>query len=164
MPETLTLHADLGSAMTSKTVAMLLADLGVTKTHSRPHVSNDNPYSEAQFKTLKYRPDYPQAFGSLEDARAWTRAFVAWYNHHHHHTALGLLTPTVVHHGLAADVRNQRQAVLVAAQVAHPERFVRGVPRVPNVPSAVWINPPHSKAVRCAAGPSSGYGSSECPN
>ncbi len=159
----LTLHADRGSSMASKTVAQLLADLGVTKTHSRPHVSNDNPYSEAQFKTLKYRPDYPQAFGSLEDARAWTRAFVAWYHHHHHHTGLGLLTPAVVHHGLAAEVRNKRQAVLVAAQVAHPERFVRGAPRVPDVPSAVWINPPHAQDDTRTAGPSSGDGSSQVP-
>ena len=90
-PDQLTLHADRGSSMTSKTVAHLLADLGVTKTHSRPHVSNDNPFSEAQFKTLKYRPDYPAEFGALADARAWTRAFVDWYNEHHHHTALGLL-------------------------------------------------------------------------
>ncbi len=132
--------------MASKTVAQLLADLGVTKTHSRPHVSNDNPYSEAQFKTLKYRPDYPTAFGSVEDARAWTRAFVGWYNHEHHHSGLGLLTPAVVHHGHAEDVRTKRQAVLAAAQAMHPERFVRGTPRVPEVPSAVWINPPQRVA------------------
>ncbi len=157
----LTLHADRGSSMSSKTVAQLLADLGVTKTHSRPHVSNDNPYSEAQFKTLKYRPDYPKTFGSLEDARAWTRAFVTWYNDQHHHTGLGLLTPAVVHHGLAADTRNKRQAVLVAAQAAHPERFVRGTPRVPAVPSAVWINPPPAKDNTCMVGPSSVAGSSE---
>lgn len=163
-PDQLTLHADRGSSMASKPVAQLLADLGVTKTHSRPHVSNDNPYSEAQFKTLKYRPDYPQAFGSLEDARAWTRAFVAWYNHQHHHTALGLLTPAVVHHGLAAEVRTDRQAVLVAAQAAHPERFVRGIPRVPDVPSAVWINPPHPEEDNRTSGRSSGYDSSEMPS
>ena len=132
--------------MASKTVAQLLADLGVTTTHSRPHVSNDNPYSEAQFKTLKYRPDYPTAFGSVEDARTWTRAFVGWYNHDHHHTGLGLLTPAVVHHGRADAVRSQRQVVLAAAHVAHPERFVRGTPRVPEVPSAVWINPPQHRA------------------
>lgn len=163
LADQLTLHADRGSSMSSKTVAQLLADLGVTKTHSRPHVSNDNPYSEAQFKTLKYRPDYPKTFGSLEDARAWTRAFVAWYNDHHHHTGLGLLTPAVVHHGLAADVRNYRQAVLVAAEAAHPERFVRGVPRVPNVPPAVWINPPHPKDESRTTRPSSGHDSSTVP-
>jgi putative transposase len=163
-PDQLTLHADRGSSMAAKPVAQVLADRGVTKTHSRPHVSNDNPYSEAQFKTLKYRPDYPKAFGSLEDARAWTRAFVAWYNHQHHHTALGLLTPAVVHHGLAADVRTQRQAVLVTAQAAHPERFVRGIPRVPEVPSAVWINPPHPEEDNRTSGLSSGYDSSEMPS
>ncbi len=145
-PDQLTLHADRGSSMASKTVAQLLADLGVTKTHSRPHVSNDNPYSEAQFKTLKYRPDYPAAFGSVEDARAWTRACVGWYNQQHYHTALGLLTPAVVHHGRAEAVRLKRQAVLAAAQAAHPERFVRGSPRVPEVPTAVWINPPQNVA------------------
>lgn len=159
----LTLHADRGSSMSSKTVAQLLADLGVTKTHSRPHVSNDNPYAEAQFKTLKYRPDYPQTFGSVEDARAWTRAFVAWYNHQHHHSALGLLTPAVVHHGLAADVRNKRREVLVAAQAAHPERCVRGAPRVPDVPSAVWINPPQATDDNGKGGPSSAYGSGQLP-
>ena len=145
-PDQLTLHADRGSSMASKTVAQLLADLGVTKTHSRPHVSNDNPYSEAQFKTLKYRPDDPSTFGSVADARAWTRTFVAWYNHEHHHSALGLLTPAVVHHGQADAVRSKRQAVLAAAQAAHPERFGRGTPRVPEVPSAVWINPPQHRA------------------
>jgi putative transposase len=159
----LTLHADRGSSMSSKTVAQLLADLGVTKTHSRPHVANDNPYSEAQFKTLKYRPDYPQTFGSVEDARTWTRAFVAWYNHKHHHSALGLLTPAVVHHGLAADVRNKRREVLGAAQAAHPERFVRGAPRVPDVPRAVWINPPQATGDNRPARPSSGYGSAQLP-
>jgi putative transposase len=126
LPDQLTLHAERGSSMSSKTVAQLLATLGVTKPHSRPHVSNDNPYSEAQFKPLKYRPDYPKVFGSVEDARAWTRAFVVWYNQKHHHTALGLLTPTVVHHGLVGAVRTKRQVVLVAAQAAHPERFVWG--------------------------------------
>jgi putative transposase len=115
MPDQRTLHADRGSSMSSKTVVQLLADLGVTKTHSRPHVSNDNPYSEAQFKTLKYRHDYPQVFGSLEDARAWTRSFVAWYNYQHYHTVLGLLTPAVVHHGLGGAVRAKRQAVLGGA-------------------------------------------------
>lgn len=141
-PEQLTLHADRGSSMTSKTVAQLLMDLGVTKTHSRPHVSNDNPYSEAQFKTLKYRPTYPTEFGSVADARAWTRQFVEWYNQQHHHSGLGLLTPAVVHHGQSEEVRSRRQAVLTAAHLAHPERFAKGAPRPPTLPSAVWINPP----------------------
>ncbi len=163
VPGHLTLHADRGSSMSSKTVAQLLVDLGVTKTHSRPHVSNDNPYSEAQFKTLKYRPDYPRAFGSLQDARAWTRQFVAWYNEHHHHSGLGLLPPAVVHYGVAEAVRSKRKEVLLAAQTAHPERFVRGVPRVPDVPTAVWINPPHPKDEHRITGSSPAYGSSEMP-
>ena len=140
--ETLTLHADRGSAMTSKTVALLLADLGVTKTHSRPHVSNDNPYSEAQFKTLKYRPSYPEQFGSLVDARVWMRSFVAWYNEEHRHSGIGLLTPAMVHRGQAVGVLAARQEVMESAYAAHPERFVRGVPVVATLPSAVWINPP----------------------
>jgi putative transposase len=138
----LTLHADRGSAMTSKSVAQLLADLGVTKTHSRPHVSNDNPYSEAQFKTLKYRPGFPAQFGSLADARAWARPFFQWYNHDHHHTGIGLLTPATVHRGDAVAMIAARQQVLTASYQAHPERFVRGTPTPPALPSAVWINPP----------------------
>ena len=141
-PEQLTLHADRGSAMTSKTVAQLLADLGVTKTHSRPHVSNDNPYSEAQFKTLKYRPGFPEQFGSLADARTWMRQFVPWYNYEHRHTGIGLLTPATVHHGQAPAVLGARQQVLATAYAAHPERFVRGAPHAPELPPAVWINPP----------------------
>lgn len=141
-PDQLTLHADRGSSMTSKTVAQLLADLGVTKTHSRPHVSNDNPYSEAQFKTLKYRPDEPDRFGSLEDARVWVRTFVAWYNHEHRHSGLGLLTPATVHQGCGEQARHARQVVLDTAYVAHPERFVRRRPTPPALPEAVWINPP----------------------
>jgi putative transposase len=141
-PDQLTLHADRGSAMTSKSVAQLLADLGVTKTHSRPHVSNDNPYSESQFKTLKYRPDFPAQFGSLVDARAWARPFFQWYNHEHHHSGIGLLTPATVHSGQAAEWIAIRQQVLLAAYQAHPERFVRGTPRPPVLPTAVWINPP----------------------
>jgi putative transposase len=141
-PDQLTLHADRGSAMTSKCVAQLLADLGVTKTHSRPHVSNDNPYSEAQFKTLKYRPGFPAQFGSLVDARAWAHPFFQWYNHEHRHTGIGLLTPATVHCGQAAETIATRQQVVLAAYQAHPERFVRGTPRPPALPSAVWINPP----------------------
>ena len=124
----LTVHADRGSAMTSKPVALLLADLGVTKTHSRPHVSNDNPYSEAQFKTMKYRPDYPTRFGCLQDARAWAATFFDWYNREHHHTGLALLTPADVHFQRAEDVQQKRQAVLQAAYEKTPERFVKGVP------------------------------------
>jgi putative transposase len=138
----LTLHADRGSSMTSKPVAFLLADLGVTKTHSRPHVSDDNPFSEAQFKTLKYRPHFPERFGSIEHARAHCRDFFPWYNTEHHHVALGLLTPHDVHHGLATKKLEARATVLAAAYAAHPERFSRGVPRPAAAPSAVWINPP----------------------
>jgi putative transposase len=141
-PDQLTIHADRGSSMTSKSVATLLADLGVTKTHSRPHVSNDNPFSEAQFKTLKYRPDYPGRFGCLVDARTWARAFFDWYNNDHHHSALALLTPADVHGGRADERLQQRQAVLHQAYAAHPERFVRGAPVASLPPAAVWINPP----------------------
>jgi putative transposase len=140
--ERLTIHADNGSPMIAKSVAVLMADLGVVKSHSRPHVSNDNPYSEAQFKTLKYRPDYPERFGSLPDARSWGRCFFAWYNDRHHHTGLGLLTPADVHHGRAETVRQKRQAALLRAYQAHPERFVKGAPVPAKLPEAVWINPP----------------------
>jgi putative transposase len=143
-PDQLTLHADRGSAMRSKTVAHLLADLGVTKTHSRPYVSNDNPYSESQFKTMKYRPDFPERFGSIQDARAWARPFFRWYNHEHHHSGLGLLTPVTVHYGQAQTVIEQRRKVLLAAYAAHPERFVRGEPKPPSLPTEVWINKPQS--------------------
>lgn len=141
-PNQLTIHADRGSAMTSKCVAQLLVDLQVRKTHSRPHVSNDNPFSESQFKTLKYRPGYPVRFGSLEDARAWARPFFQWYNNEHHHTGLNLLTPAMVHHGLAEQVLLARQQVLDTAYELHPERFVRRAPQAGKVPEAVWINPP----------------------
>lgn len=143
-PGQLTLHADRGSAMTSKPVALLLADLGVTKTHSRPHVSNDNPYSEAQFKTLKYRPDYPARFGSQQDARAWASMFFAWYNHEHYHTGLALLTPADVHFNRTQAVLQKRQNVLQAAYERTPERFVKGLPRPLPLPHAVWINPPNN--------------------
>ena len=138
----LTIHADHGSPMVSKTVAQLLLDLGVTKTHSRPHVSDDNPFSEAQFKTLKYRPDYPDRFGCLLDARTWAQAFFTWYNHEHHHTGLALLTPAVVHYDQTDQVLQQRQQTLHLAYAAHPERFVKGIPKPPHPPAAVWINPP----------------------
>lgn len=140
----LTVHADRGSAMTSKPVALLLADLGVTKTHSRPHVSNDNPFSEAQFKTMKYRPDYPTRFGCLQDARAWAAEFFDWYNREHHHTGLALLTPAAVHFCRADDLQQKRQAVLQAAYEKTPERFVKGAPHPIPLPKAVWINPPRS--------------------
>jgi len=141
-PGQLTLHADNGSAMIAKSVAQLLIDLDVVKSHSRPHVSDDNPYSEAQFKTLKYRPDYPDRFGSLAEARTWAHAFFAWYNQEHHHIGLALLTPTVVHHGQADRMLHQRQQVLAAAYAAHPERFVKHPPVPAQLPAAVWINPP----------------------
>jgi len=143
-PDQLTLHADRGPSMTSKTVAQLLADLGVAKTHSRPYTASDNPFSESQFKTMKYRPGYPDRFGSAADARAWARAFFNWYNNEHRHSSLGLMTPAMVHHGRAAEVATQRQAVLRAAYEKHPERFVKGLPVPPQLPEAVWINPPRT--------------------
>jgi putative transposase len=141
-PGQLTVHADRGASMTSKSVAFLLADLGVTKSHSRPHVSNDNPYSEAQFKTLKYQPQFPKQFGSIEDARAFCCEFFGWYNQVHHHSGIGLLTPAQLHSGQAEQVQAQRAAVLSQAYESHPERFVKGLPQPPAVPSEVWINPP----------------------
>ena len=141
-PGPLTLHADRGSSMKSKPVALWLADLGVTKTHSRPHVSNDNPFSEAQCKTLKYWPQFPERFGSLEDGRAFGQVFFPWYNQEHRHSGLGFLTPAVVHFGQAPTVRAQRQQVLAAADAAHPERFVKGRSQPADLPRAVWINPP----------------------
>ena len=141
-PGQLTVHADRGSSMIAKPVALLLADLGVVKTHSRPHVSNDNPFSEAQFKTLKYRPDFPERFGCLQDARAFSVSFFRWYNTEHRHTGIGLLTPHDLHHGLAPLRVHQRGATLTAAYVAHPERFPRGIPTPPEVPTAAWINKP----------------------
>jgi putative transposase len=140
--EQLTIHADNGSPMIAKSVAVLLADLGVVKSHSRPHVSDDNPFSEAQFKTLKYRPDYPERFGSLTDARGWARRFFAWYNDDHHHSGLGLLTPADVHHGRAETVSQKRQAVMQQAYETHPDRFVKGPPVPAKLQEAVWINPP----------------------
>lgn len=143
-PGQLTIHADRGSSMTSKSLALLLADLGVVKTHSRPHVSDDNPFSEAQFRTLKYRPGFPDRFGSIEDARLFCQQFFPWYNHEHHHSGLRLMTPATVHYGQARQLLASRQAVLDAAWRAHPERFVRHPPRHPSLPDAVWINPPAS--------------------
>jgi len=141
-PEQLTIHADHGPAMIAKSVAALLADLGVTKTHSRPHVSNDNPFSESQFKTLKYHPEFPERFGSLQDTRSFLADFFLWYNTMHHHSALGWLTPYDVHYGLTETRRAAREAALRTAFAATPERFVRGVPVPPPLPQAVWINKP----------------------
>jgi putative transposase len=143
-PGQLTIHADRGSSMTSKSLALLLADLGVARTHSRPHVSDDNPFSEAQFKTLKYRPGYPDRFGSIEDARRFCQEFFPWYNHEHHHSGLQLLTPATVHYGQSTQLISQRQAVLDLAFQRHPERFVRRPPKHSSLPDAVWINPPAS--------------------
>jgi putative transposase len=139
---TLTVHADHGPAMIAKSVALLIADLGVTKTHSRPHVSNDNPYSESHFKTLKYSPEFPERFGSLQDARSFLQDFFHWYNTMHHHSGLGLLTPFDVHHGLAETRLAERAAALRQAYAASPQRFVRGVPTPPPLPQAAWINKP----------------------
>lgn len=141
-PGQLTVHADRGSAMTSKPVAFLMADLGVTKSHSRPYVSDDNPYSESQFRTLKYRPDFPDRFGSIQDSRTFCLSFFAWYNDEHRHSALGLMTPAMVHYDEAPLIRRQRQAVLDAAYQVHPERFVRKPPQAPELPTEVWINKP----------------------
>jgi putative transposase len=146
----LTIHADRGSSMTSKDVALLLADLGVTKTHSRPHVSDDNPYSEAHFKTLKYRPDFPERFGSIEDARAFCQRFFDWYNNQHRHSGIGWHTPADVHHGRAGLVREQRAVTLDRAYQLHPERFVRRPPTPPPLPSAAWINKPAPEFVSAA--------------
>jgi len=142
VPGQLTVHADRGSSMKSKPVALLLADLGVLKTHSRPHVCDDNPYSESQFRTLKYHSGFPDRFGSIEDARGFCQSFFSWYNHQHHHSGLGLMTPAMVHHGQAARILAHRQSVLDAAFRAHPERFVRSPPRPPDLPAQVWINRP----------------------
>jgi putative transposase len=138
----LTIHADNGSSMTSKPVAFLLADLGITKSHSRPHVSNDNPYSESQFRTLKYRPDFPDRFTSIEDSRVFCARFFPWYNHDHRHSGLGLHTPADVHYGRAEAVRAARAEVLDLAYTAHPERFVRKPPEPPKLPQEAWINKP----------------------
>ena len=138
----LTIHADRGTSMKSKPVALLMSDLGVTKTHSRPHTSDDNPYSEAQFKTLKYRPDFPDRFGSIEDARSFCQTFFSWYNNEHRHTGIGLFTPECVHYGRAEGVYTSRKEVLRAAYEAHPERFVKRIPAPPQLPTAAWINKP----------------------
>lgn len=140
-PGQLTLHADRGGPMKAKATALLLADLGVTKSHSRPHVSNDNPFSEAHFKTLKYRPQFPERFGSIEHARTFCRDFFPYYNTEHRHSSLGLMTPESIHNGSAAKLRTARGDVLLAAYAKHPERFARA-PEPPTLPEAAWINPP----------------------
>lgn len=145
-PGELTLHADRGSSMRSKPVACLLADLSVTQSHSRPHVSNDNSFSEGQFKTVKYSPTFPDRFGSLQDARAFCVPFFHWYANEHRHSGISMLTPSDVHHGRAAGRLAQRDAVMQAAYAAHQGRFVHGAPRRAEVPAAAWINPPSRNA------------------
>jgi putative transposase len=141
-PGRLSLHADRGSSMRSKAVAFLLADLGVTKSHSRPYVSDDNPFSESQFKTLKYRPEFPERFGSIEDARSFCQRFFSWYNTQHRHSGIGLMTPEILHHGQDGAVIQRRQEVLDQAYKLNPERFVRAQPKALQAPAEVWINPP----------------------
>ena len=145
-PDQLLIHADRGSSMTSKPVALLMADLGVTRSHSRPSVSNDNPYSEAQFKTMKYRPDFPERFGSIQDARGFCQTFFPWYNTEHYHSGLGLLTPGDVHYGRASGIIADRKDVLLAAYAKHPERFKGRIPKPALLPEAVWINKPLLKS------------------
>lgn len=141
----LTVHSDRGPSMKSKPVALLLSDLGVTKSHSRPYVSNDNPFSEASFKTLKYRPDFPERFGSIEDARAHCQAFFAWYNGEHRHSGIAMLTPETLHYGDADQIIKARAATLAAAFAGQPQRFKGRCPIPQSPPTAVWINPPHTK-------------------
>jgi putative transposase len=138
----LTLHADRGGPMKAKTTALMLVDLGVLKSHSRPHTSNDNPFSEAHFKTLKYQPEFPKNFATIEQARVFCRRFFAWYNQDHHHAGIGLMTPDQIHFGQAKTVYAARQATLDAAFLNTPERFVQKPPKPPKIPTAVWINPP----------------------
>jgi putative transposase len=142
LPDQLTLHADNGAPMRGKQLSQLLVDLGITKSHNRPHTSDDNPFSEAHFKTMKYRPDYPDRFASLAEAQEWVRHFFTWYNEQHYHSGLNLLTPASVHYQEASAVQQNRHAVMLAAYAAHPNRFVRGQPLVKGAPAAVWINPP----------------------
>jgi len=144
IPGSLTVHADNGSSMKSGSLAQLLTDLGVSKTHSRPHVSNDNPFSESAFKTLKYRPGYPERFGSIEDARSFCRGFFVWYNTEHRHSGIAMVTPENVHYNSHQDVLAARSLTLSQAYQVHPERFVKGIPRVQQVPTTVWINKPNT--------------------
>jgi putative transposase len=144
VPGQLTIHADRGPSMKSKVVAQLLADLGVTKTHSRPHVSNDNPYSESQFKTLKYCPAFPDRFGSIQDSRSFCQDFFPWYNKEHRHCGIGLMTPETVHYGRAKWLFEHRTSILRAAFKKNPNRFKGKIPQPPKLPKAAWINPPSS--------------------
>lgn len=144
--EQLTLHSDRGAPMTAKSLSLLLADLGVIPSLARPRTPDDNAFSEAQFKTVKYHPTFPGRFGAVIEARTWAQQLFHWYNYEHHHTALGLMTPATIHLGLAPQFYQQRQAVLAAAYVDHPERFVRGLPTPPVLPTAVWLNPPLPEA------------------
>jgi putative transposase len=143
-PGQLIVHADRGSPMTAKSTALLYADLGIGKSHSRPRVSNDNPFSESHFKTIKYRPELPERFGSVQDVRSQVGPLFEWYNHEHKHSGLALLSPADVHYGRADAIVAARQQVLDRAYAAHPERFVRGRPTHPAPPAAVWINPPRA--------------------
>ena len=156
-PGQLTLHADRGSSMRSLTVAELLIELGVKRSHSRPRVSNDNPFSEAQFKTTKYHPTFPERFDDRGHARRFCKAYMSWYNDEHHHTGLALLTPATVHHGRTEAVLETRQTTLDAAYSEHPERFIKGPPRTPSPPVEVWINPPRTddsdSSIAAEAGP-----------
>jgi putative transposase len=147
VPEQLTIHSDRGAPMTAKSTALLYADLGIIKSHSRPYTSNDNPYSEANFRTLKYRPDMPDQLGSVEHARQVVRALIGWYNDEHYHLGLALMHPADVHYGRTADIVAARQRVLDAAHSAHPERFVSGRPIQKAPPPAAWINPPATEAL-----------------
>jgi len=144
VPGTLTIHADNGSPMKAFTFSQLLTDLGVVKSHSRPSVSNDNPFSESAFKTLKYHPGYPERFGSIEDARSFCRTFFSWYNTEHRHSGIAMLTPDNVHYHTHQKVLNTRSLTLEKAFQLHPERFVKGVPKVQSVPTKVWINKPNA--------------------
>jgi putative transposase len=144
-PGQLTLHADRGGPMKAKATALLLADLGVTKSHSRPYTSNDNPFSESCFKTLKYQPQFPKRFGCIEDAKIFSRHFFDWYNRDHHHAGIGLMTPDQVHYGQAEEVYDARQKILDRAFEANPERFVKMPPKPPRKPIAAWINPPSKR-------------------
>lgn len=146
-PDQLTVHADRGTAMKSKLLAQKLADLGVTRSFSRPQVSDDNPFSESQFKTMKYRPEFPDRFPTKDAALEFCRQFFAWYNEEHQHSGIALFTPSQVHHGEAPAILEKRRAALQAAWEAHPERFVHGAPRPATVPAAVWINPPAATTV-----------------
>lgn len=157
----LIIHSDRGPSMTSHSVAHLLGSLGVTKSHSRPHVSNDNPFSESQFKTMKYRPEFPRRFGSHEDALGFCRRFFHWYNNEHYHSGIGMLTPASLHYGRAEKILSAREKILERAWQQTPERFVHGIPKPQRVPKAVWINAPNREAekkneapaVHCAEAP-----------